>query len=239
MIFECSGFYASKEKSEAFLQYADKVLISAPATGADATIVYGVNHQSLTAGMQVVSNASCTTNCLAPVVAPLHEAFGVASGLITTIHAFTNDQRLCDGSHKDLRRARAATTSMIPTKTGAASAIGLVIPALNNKLDGIAVRVPTSNVSLVDATLMLNHPADATTINQCLQKAAEGPLKGVLATSDLPLVSCDYNGNPHSSIVDTSYTKTQDNQAKILAWYDNEWGFACRMIDTATHWHNL
>lgn len=238
MVFECSGFFASKTKASPLLAYAPHVLISAPAGEADATIVYGVNHESLSKSMQVVSNASCTTNCLAPIAAPLHRHLTIKSGLMTTVHAYTNDQSLCDSSHSDLRRARAAGMSMIPTKTGAAAAIGLVIPDLVGKLDGLAVRVPTPNVSLVDVTFDVETKTNAEEVNAILARASQNELAGVLAINELPLVSCDFNHNPNSSIVDAAQTKVINSTlVKVLAWYDNEWGFANRMLDTALFWH--
>jgi glyceraldehyde 3-phosphate dehydrogenase len=211
------------------------VLISAPASDeVDATIVYGVNHQSLRASHTIVSNASCTTNCLAPLVKPLHEKIGLESGLMTTVHAYTNDQVLTDVYHKDLRRARSATMSMIPTKTGAAAAVGLVLPDLNGKLDGLAVRVPTINVSLVDLTFRAKRATTREEVVQILRTAAAGELKGVLAVNDLPLVSIDFNHDPHSSIFEASETKVIDGTlVKVMSWYDNEWGFSNRMLDTA------
>lgn len=234
VVFECTGFFASKEKSMAHIQAgAKKVLISAPAgTDVDATIVYGVNHKDLTAGHQVVSNASCTTNCLAPIVKPLHEAIGIETGLMTTIHAYTNDQGLTDAPHKDLRRARAATQSMIPTKTGAAAAIGLVIPDLAGKLDGFAMRVPTINVSVVDLTFQAKRDTTVEEVNALLTSAAAGPLGHVLAINEAPLVSIDFNHNPASSIADITQTRVLGRCVKVLSWYDNEWGFSNRMIDT-------
>jgi glyceraldehyde 3-phosphate dehydrogenase len=236
VVLECSGCFTSKEKAKAHLAAgAKKVLISAPAgKDVDATVVYGVNHQTLKASDVVVSNASCTTNCLAPVVKPLQEKLGIVSGLMTTIHAYTNDQVLIDVYHSDLRRARSATQSMIPTKTGAAAAVGLVLPELNGKLDGFAMRVPTLNVSVVDLTFMANKATTVAEVNGILKAAAEGELKGVLAINELPLVSIDFNHHPASSIFDQTQTKVIDKLVKVLAWYDNEWGFSNRMLDTAT-----
>ncbi len=236
VVMECTGFFTSKEKASAHLKGgAKKVLISAPGgKDVDATIVYGVNHQVLKATDTVVSNASCTTNCLAPLVKPLHDKIGLERGLMTTIHSYTNDQRLIDVYHGDLRRARSATHNMIPTKTGAAAAVGLVLPELAGKLDGFAVRVPTINVSLVDLTL---HAARSTTkeeIDQILKEASEGELKGILAFNDEPLVSMDFNHNAHSSIYESPLTKVIDGTlVKVTSWYDNEWGFSNRMLDTA------
>ena len=235
IVFECSGVFTSKEKAKAHLTAgAKKVLISAPAgTDVDATIVYGVNHNTLKASDVVVSNASCTTNCLAPLVKPLHEKLGIVSGLMTTIHAYTNDQVLIDVAHADLRRARSATQSMIPTKTGAAVAVGLVLPELNGKLDGFAMRVPTLNVSVVDLTFIANKSTSVAEVNAIVVEAAQKELQGVLAVNDLPLVSIDFNHNPASSIFDQTQTKVIGNLVKVLAWYDNEWGFSNRMLDTA------
>jgi glyceraldehyde 3-phosphate dehydrogenase len=235
VVHECTGLFTSKAKASAHLQGgAKKVLISAPAgDDVDATIVYGVNHHVLKASDTVVSNASCTTNCLAPLVKPLHEKIGVVNGIMTTIHAYTNDQVLTDVYHSDLRRARSATQSMIPTKTGAAAAVGLVMPELNGKLDGYAVRVPTINVSLVDLTFNAARKTDAKEIAAILREAADGELKGVLAFNEEPLVSIDFNHNPHSSIFESSQTKVIDGtMVKVLSWYDNEWGFSNRMLDT-------
>ncbi|HEX6993222.1 MAG TPA: type I glyceraldehyde-3-phosphate dehydrogenase [Gammaproteobacteria bacterium] len=236
VVFECTGLFASKEKASAHLEAgAKRVLISAPAgKDVDATIVYGVNHDTLNGSHRVISNASCTTNCLAPLVKVLHEAVGVEHGLMTTVHAYTNDQVLTDVYHKDLRRARSATQSMIPTKTGAASAIGLVLPELDGKLDGFAIRVPTINVSIVDLTFTARRATSVEEINQAMRAASEGPLKGVLAYSDGPLVSIDFNHNPASSIYDATLTKVQGGTlVKACAWYDNEWGFSNRMLDVA------
>lgn len=235
VVFECTGVFASREKASAHLEAgAKKVLISAPAgTDVDATIVYGVNHHMLKANDRIVSNASCTTNCLAPLVKPLHEKLGIISGLMTTIHAYTNDQVLTDVYHTDLRRARSATQSMIPTSTGAAKAVGLVLPELKGKLDGFAVRVPTINVSAVDLTLTVERETSAEQINALLKEAAEGELKSVLSYNDLPLVSIDFNHNPASSIFDAAQTRVIGNLVKVFSWYDNEWGFSNRMLDTA------
>ena len=214
---------------------AKKVLISAPGKGVDATVVYGVNQDVLTKDMTVVSNASCTTNCLAPVVNALHKAIGVERGLMTTIHAYTNDQTLTDVYHKDLRRARSATHSMIPTKTGAAAAVGLVLPDLNGKLDGFAVRVPTINVSFVDLTFEAKRDVTVEEINAVMKAASELPEnQGILGYNDEPLVSIDFNHDAHSSIFDATLTKVSGTRlVKVTAWYDNEWGFSCRMLDTA------
>jgi len=236
VVFESTGFFASKEKSMAHIEGgAKKVIISAPAgTEVDATIVYGVNHDTLKASDTVISNASCTTNCLAPLVKPLHEKIGVKHGLMTTIHAYTNDQVLTDVFHKDLRRARAAAMSQIPTKTGAASAVGLVLPELAGRLDGYAMRVPTLNVSIVDLSFVAERETSVEEINSVMKEAAEGELKGVLAYNDEPLVSIDFNHDPASSTFDAGLTKVMEGTlVKVCAWYDNEWGFSNRMLDTA------
>ena len=237
VVFECTGFFTSKEKAAMHLEAgAKKVIISAPATGVDATVVYGVNHEVLKASDTVISNASCTTNCLASFVKPLHEAIGVVSGLMNTIHAFTNDQSLLDVYHTDLRRARSATQSIIPAKTGAASAVGLVLPELNGKLDGFAMRVPTINVSVVDLTFEAKRNTTVSEVNEVICKAANGPMKGVLSFNEAPLVSIDFNHNASSAIFDTVGTKVIGNLVKVLAWYDNEWGFSNRMLDVAAFW---
>jgi len=235
VVYECTGLFTSREKAAMHLSAgAKKVIISAPASGnVDATIVYGVNHQTLKSTDQVISNASCTTNCLAPLVKPLHAALGVESGLMTTIHAYTNDQVLTDVYHTDLRRARAAAHSMIPTKTGAAAAVGLVMPELNGRLDGFAMRVPTLNVSVVDLTFVAKRNTTVDEVNAILEKAANGELKGILQYNKEPLVSIDFNHNPASSIFDESQTRVMNgNLVKVLSWYDNEWGFSNRMLDT-------
>ena len=234
VVLECTGFFASKDKASAHLDGgAKKVVISAPAGKDLPTIVYGVNHQTLTADDNIISNASCTTNCLAPLVKPLHEKIGLTSGIMTTIHAYTNDQVLTDVYHKDLRRARSATQSMIPTKTGAAAAVGLVLPELDGKLDGFSVRVPTINVSFVDLTFSAARDTSIDEVNNVLREASEGELAGVLAYNDGPLVSIDFNHNPQSSIADATVTKVLGgNLVKVCAWYDNEWGFSNRMLDT-------
>ncbi|HYP81525.1 MAG TPA: type I glyceraldehyde-3-phosphate dehydrogenase [Steroidobacteraceae bacterium] len=239
VVFECTGIFTSKAKASAHLAGgAKKVLISAPGgNDVDGTIVYGVNHDTLTAAMTVVSNASCTTNCLAPLAKVLHDAIGIESGLMTTIHSYTNDQVLTDVYHEDLRRARSATMSMIPTKTGAAAAVGLVLPELKGKLDGFAIRVPTINVSLVDLTFRPKRSTTIDEINSLVKAAASGALKGVLAYTDAPLVSVDYNHDPASSTYDATLTKIIDgNLVKVCSWYDNEWGFSNRMLDTALAW---
>ena len=238
-VLECTGLFANKEKAGKHIAGgAKKVIISAPAEGAvDATVVYGVNHGVLKSDMSVISNASCTTNCLAPLVKPLHDAIGLVAGIMTTIHAYTNDQVLTDVFHKDLRRARSATMSMIPTKTGAAAAVGLVLPELKGKLDGFAVRVPTINVSLVDLTFTAKRATSVEEINKILKAAADGPLKGVLAYNDQPLVSIDFNHDPASSTYDSTLTKVVDGTlVKVCSWYDNEWGFSNRMLDTTLAW---
>jgi len=235
VVLECTGFFASREKAKAHLEAgAKKVLISAPAgNDVDATIVYGINHRLLKSTDQIVSNASCTTNCLVPLVKPLHDKLGITSGLMTTIHAYTNDQVLTDVYHSDLRRARSATHSMIPTKTGAASAIGLVMPELKGKLDGFAMRVPTINVSVVDLTVTVEKETSVEAINEILKNAAQNELTGILACNEDPLVSIDFNHHTASSIFDATQTKVIGNLVKVLAWYDNEWGFSNRMLDTA------
>ena len=238
LVLECSGIFTDRDKAAAHLGAgAKKVIVSAPSKGADLTICYGVNHRAYDpAKHHVISNASCTTNCLAPVAKVLHDAFGVKRGLMTTVHAYTNDQRILDLPHEDLRRARAAALSMIPTSTGAAKAIGLVIPELDGKLDGMAVRVPTPNVSLVDLTAELTKPASDKDVNAAVKAAADGPLKGILKYSAEPLVSIDFNGTPYSSIFDSQLTRVIDkNFVKVLSWYDNEWGFSNRMRDVAVH----
>lgn len=234
VVMECTGFFTSKEKASAHLKGgAKKVIISAPGgKDVDATIVYGVNHQVLKASDTVISNASCTTNCLVPLVQPLHEALGVENGLMTTIHAYTNDQVLTDVYHEDLRRARSATMSMIPTKTGAAAAVGLVLPELNGKLDGYSVRVPTINVSLVDLSFVSKRETTVEEVNAILKKASEGSLKGILDYNEAPLVSVDFNHNPASSTFDATQTKVSGKLVKVASWYDNEWGFSNRMLDT-------
>ncbi len=234
VVLECTGFFTSKEKASAHLAAgAKKVIVSAPAgKDVDATIVYGVNHDILKASDTVISNASCTTNCLAPLVKPLHESLGIEKGLMTTIHAYTNDQGLLDANHSDLRRARSATQSMIPTKTGAAAAVGLVLPELNGKLDGLAIRVPVINVSVVDLTFEAARETSVSEVNSIMLEASKGPMKGVLAYNNAPLVSIDFNKNPASSIFDATQTKVNGNLVKVFSWYDNEWGFSNRMLDT-------
>ena len=231
VVFECTGLFTSREKAAAHLEAgARKVIISAPAKDVDATIVYGVNHEILRQSHEIISNASCTTNCLAPVAQILSREFGIEHGLMTTIHAYTNDQNLSDVYHSDPYRARSATQSMIPTKTGAAEAVGLVLPELAGKLTGMAVRVPVINVSLVDLTLQLSRETSAEAVNALMLEASQR--SAVLACNSLPLVSCDFNHNPMSSIFDTNHTKVSGRLLKVMAWYDNEWGFSNRMLDT-------
>lgn len=235
VVLECTGLFTSKARAGAHIAAgAKKVIISAPGEkDVDATIVYGVNHGTLKAADTVISNASCTTNCLAPLVKALHDRIGVVSGLMTTIHAYTNDQVLTDVFHKDLRRARSATMSMIPTKTGAAAAVGLVLPELNGKLDGFAMRVPTINVSVVDLSFVAKRATTVDEVNAAVKAAADGELKGILEYNKDPLVSIDFNHNPASSIFDATLTKVSDGTlVKVCSWYDNEWGFSNRMLDT-------
>jgi glyceraldehyde 3-phosphate dehydrogenase len=235
VVLECTGLFTTKEKASGHLQAgAKKVIISAPGgKDVDATIVYGVNHDTLKAGHEVISNASCTTNCLAPLVQPLHQAIGVENGLMTTIHAYTNDQVLTDVYHSDLRRARAAAMSMIPTKTGAAAAVGLVLPELAGKLDGFAIRVPTINVSMVDLTFQAARDTSKEEIDRILDEASQGRLKNILGVNREPLVSIDFNHDPRSSVYESSLTRVVGGRlVKVCAWYDNEWGFSNRMLDT-------
>lgn len=236
IVLECTGLFTSREKAAMHLEAgASKVLISAPAgKDVDATIVYGVNHDTLKPTDRIVSNASCTTNCLAPLVKPLHDALQIEEGLMVTIHAYTNDQHLTDSYHTDLRRARAATQSMIPTKTGAAAAVGLVLPELAGRLDGYAVRVPTINVSLVDLTFTAKKSATAEEVNAIVKAASEGPLKRVLSYNTEPLVSIDFQHDPSSSTFDATETRVLNRLVKVVSWYDNEWGFSNRMLDTAS-----
>jgi glyceraldehyde 3-phosphate dehydrogenase len=239
VVMECTGLFTSKAKASAHIAAgAKKVLISAPGgDDVDATIVYGVNHKVLKASDTVISNASCTTNCLAPLAQVLHEHIGIVAGVMTTIHSYTNDQVLTDVYHSDLRRARSATMSMIPTKTGAAAAVGLVLPALKGKLDGFAIRVPTINVSLVDLSFTAARKTSAAEIHGLIKAASQGALKGVLAYNDQPLVSVDFNHDPASSTYDTTLTKViEGTMIKVCAWYDNEWGFSNRMLDTTVAW---
>ncbi len=232
---ECTGIFTSKDKAKLHLEAgARRVLVSAPADGADLTVVYGVNHDKLTADHLVVSNASCTTNCLAPVAKVLNDAVGIERGFMTTIHSYTNDQPSLDQMHKDLYRARAAALSMIPTTTGAAKAVGLVLPELNGKLDGTSIRVPTPNVSVVDFKFVAKRTTSVAEINEAIKAAANGPLKGVLGYTEAPNVSIDFNHDPHSSTFHIDQTKVMDgNFVRVLSWYDNEWGFSNRMADTA------
>ena len=235
VVFECTGLFRTAETAGQHIAGgAKKVIISAPGgAGVEKTIVYGVNDSILEASDQVISNASCTTNCLAPLVKPLHDAIGLKHGIMTTIHAYTNDQVLTDVFHKDLRRARSGTMSQIPTSTGAAKAVGLVLPELNGKLDGFSMRVPTINVSCVDLTFVADRDTTVDEVNDIIRAASEGPLKGILAYNDEPLVSIDFNHDPHSSTYDAGLTKVMEgNLVKVLSWYDNEWGFSNRMLDT-------
>ncbi len=237
LVLECSGIFTARDKAALHLEAgAGRVMVSAPAADADLTIVYGVNHTAIGDEHKVISNASCTTNCLAPVAMVLNEAVGIVKGYMTTIHSYTGDQRTVDTAHSDLRRARAAATNIIPTSTGAAKAIGLVLPGLKGKLDGCAVRVPTPNVSMVDLTFLASKPTTVEEINTQMKQAAEGPLKGVLEYNEAPLVSTDFNHNPHSSIFDATQTQiVQDDFVRILSWYDNEWGFSNRMVEVAAY----
>ncbi len=239
VVLECTGLFTTKEKASAHLKGgASKVVISAPGgKDIDATVVHGVNDRMLKASQTVISNASCTTNCLAPLVKPLHEAIGLVNGLMTTVHAYTNDQVLTDVYHPDLRRARSATMSMIPTKTGAAAAVGLVLPELNGKLDGYAIRVPTINVSIVDLSFIAARDTTVEEVNAVMKKASEeGPLKGILGFNKAPLVSVDFNHDPRSSIFDATLTKVSGRLVKVSSWYDNEWGFSNRMLDVTMAW---
>ena len=241
LVFECSGRFTKRDEAGKHLTAgANRVLISAPAENADITVVYGVNHQQIQKDHVILSNASCTTNCLAPLAAVLHQAIGIEYGYMTTIHSYTGDQRLVDTLHSDLRRARAAALSMIPSSTGAAKAVGLVLPELKGKLDGTAIRVPTANVSVVDFKFNSLKSTTAAAINDALKQASQGPLKGILEAIEAPLVSCDFNHNPHSSIVDLEQTQVVgDKFCRVLSWYDNEWGFSNRMLDVALVIKNL
>jgi glyceraldehyde 3-phosphate dehydrogenase len=234
VVHECTGFFRSKETAGAHIAAgASKVIISAPGQDVDNTIVFGVNDDTLTPEDTIISNASCTTNCLAPLAKALHEGVGIEKGLMTTIHAYTNDQVLTDVFHKDLRRARSATMSQIPTKTGAAAAVGLVLPELNGKLDGFSMRVPTINVSVVDLNFVASRPTSVDEINSIVRAASEGALKGILGYNEAPLVSVDFNHDPRSSVYDAGLTRVMEgNLVKVLSWYDNEWGFSNRMLDT-------
>ena len=241
VVLECSGKFNSRDKAAAHISAgAKKVLISAPATGADFTIVYGVNHDKLQSEHVIVSNASCTTNCLAPMAKVMHECFGIISGTMTTIHAYTGDQNILDNAHKDLRRARSGARSIIPTTTGAAKAVGLVLPELDGRLDGSAVRVPTENVSVVDFHFYAKTPCDTDSVNAALREAATGAMQGVMRVNSLPLVSIDFNHDSHSCVADLTQTQVQDERfVRIMGWYDNEWGFANRMLDTALYMAHL
>jgi glyceraldehyde 3-phosphate dehydrogenase len=235
IVLECSGKFNSRDQSAKHLTAgAKKVLVSAPCKNVDMTVVYGVNHDQLNSGVDIVSNASCTTNCLAPVAKVLADTVGIEAGYMTTIHAYTGDQPTLDSSHKDLRRARAAAISMIPTSTGATSAVGEVLPALIGKMNGSAIRVPTANVSVVDLVVTTSRDTSLDEMNQAFRDAANGPMKGVLGINERPLVSIDFNHDPHSSVVDLTQTNVANERfVRVLAWYDNEWGFSCRMLDTA------
>ncbi|MEM9706177.1 MAG: type I glyceraldehyde-3-phosphate dehydrogenase [Pseudomonadota bacterium] len=235
IVFECTGIFTDREKAASHLEGgAKRVLISAPGKGADKTIVFGVNHDTLTGDDIIVSNASCTTNCLAPVAKALHDAVGIERGYMTTVHAYTGDQPTLDTMHKDLYRARAAASSMIPTSTGAAKAVGLVLPALAGKLDGSSIRVPTPNVSMIDLVFTPSKETDVETVNNAITAAADGPMQGVLAYTDQPLVSMDFNHDPHSSTFALQQTQILEGKlVRVLSWYDNEWGFSTRMSDTA------
>lgn len=237
LVLECSGRFADRAKAASHLQAgAKRVIVSAPATNADLTVVYGVNHKQIDDSHQIISNASCTTNCLAPVASILHEEIGIAKGYMTTVHSYTGDQQTVDTAHKDLRRARAAAINIIPTSTGAAKAIGLVIPELKGKLDGCAVRVPTANVSLVDLTFIAKKQPNVEGINQAIKQVANGKLKGVLGYSDEPLVSTDFNHDAHSSIFDATQTQIVEGDfVRVMSWYDNEWGFSNRMVDMSAY----
>ncbi len=234
VVYECTGIFATKDKAQVHLDAgAKKVLISAPAGKDVKTVVFGVNHKTLTAHDKIVSNASCTTNCLAPLAKALHDKLGIVSGLMNTVHSYTNDQVLTDVAHSDLRRARSATQSMIPTKTGAAAAVGLVLPELDGKLDGFAIRVPTINVSVVDLTFVAKRETTVQEVNEIVKAASSGELKSILNYNTEPLVSVDFNHNPASSTFDATETKVIGNLVKVLSWYDNEWGFSNRMLDTS------
>ncbi|MEM6711710.1 MAG: type I glyceraldehyde-3-phosphate dehydrogenase [Pseudomonadota bacterium] len=242
IVMECTGIFTARDKAAMHLDAgAKRVLVSAPASGADATIVYGVNHETLTADQTVVSNASCTTNCLSPVAKVLHDTVGIEKGMMTTIHSYTGDQPTLDTMHKDLYRSRAAAMSIIPTSTGAAKAVGLVLPELAGKLDGFAMRVPTPNVSVVDLKFIAKRATSVDEVNGAIKAAAaSGPLKGILGFTDEKLVSMDFNHDPHSSIFHTEKTAVMDGTlVQVVSWYDNEWGFSCRMSDTAVHMATL
>ena len=240
LVIECAGKFKTRAALQEHLTAgAPRVLCSYPVEDADAMVVYGVNHGTLNADQKIISNASCTTNCLAPLVDVLDQAFTVRQGLMTTIHSYTNDQNLVDKAHGDLLRARAAAVNMIPTSTGAAKAVGKVLPHLAGRLDGLAVRVPTLNVSLTDLSVVLEQPASIEQIHEALSNAAHGPLQGIMAINHIPLVSGDFNHQPFSCIVDTNHTRQIGQQTKLLAWYDNEWGFSQRLLDVANHWMNV
>ena len=240
IVFECTGFFTAKEKALQHIKAgANKVIISAPSNDVDSTIVFGVNHDILSPEMKVISNASCTTNCLAPLAKILNSNIGIEKGLMTTIHAYTNDQALVDTYHEDVRRARAASHNMIPTKTGAANAVGLVLPELKGCLDGFAIRVPTINVSVVDFTFTVKTDTSIHQVNKMMKDAAQYELKDILFYNDQPLVSSDFNGNTYPSIFDATQTRVSGRLVKVLSWYDNEWGFSNQMIKTARYWCNL
>ena len=240
IVFECTGLFTSKDKAEQHIEAgAKKVLISAPGKNVDKTVVFGVNHETLTKEDKIISNASCTTNCLAPLAKVIHEEYEILNGMANTIHAYTNDQSLLDVHHSDLLRARAASLSMIPTKTGAATAVGDVLPELKGKLDGLAVRVPVSNVSLLDFTFTTQKDFSIDELNTRLLAASKNGLSGILDVNEVPLVSTDFGNDPHSVIYDKSHTRKIDNSTKILAWYDNEWGFSNRMLDVANYLNQL
>lgn len=240
LVLECTGKFKQADLLRPhLLAGAPRVLVSHPVKQADATVVYGVNHETLTSAHQIISNASCTTNCLAPVAKVLHEGIGIEQGFMTTIHAYTNAQALLDKASGDFYRSRTAALSMVPTKTGAAAAVGLVLPELEGKLDGMAVRVPTANVSLIDCQFILKRESSVEEVNELMRAAAAGTLQGVLAVNDRPLVSVDFNHNAHSSIFDATQTRVQGRHVKLMSWYDNEWGFANRMLDTAAYLHAL
>ena len=238
VVYECTGIFVSKEKAGLHIDAgAEKVIISAPGKNVDNTVVYGVNHETLTESHQVISNASCTTNCLATVIKNIHKTLEITNGLMTTVHAYTNDQVLTDVYHTDLRRARSATQSMIPTKTGAAAAVGLVMPDLNGKLDGFAIRVPTTNVSIVDLCFNTKKTSSLDEINNLVLQSSENDMKGIVGYNNLPLVSVDFNHSSFSSVFDEGLTRVSENKLyKICAWYDNEWGFSNRMLDVTKHW---
>jgi len=233
VVFECTGFFKDRDSANKHIEAgAKKVIISAPGSDVDATVVYGVNHDILTSDCNIISNASCTTNCLAPVAKVLNDAIGIESGLMTTIHAYTNDQKLIDTAHSDIYRARSATHSMIPTKTGAAKAVGIVLPELDGKLDGMAIRIPTINVSLVDLTFLASKDTSIEEVNRLIENAANNQMAGILSYVREPLVSIDFNHDPASSCFDPAHTNVKGKMVKVMSWYDNEWGFSNRMLDT-------